>query len=112
MTTFSLFILKKKYINNTQLITKQVCAALEKEYATLDSAVETYNKKHSHLSLELSRLQDTIAHAGKDQASLKRLLAIDRHLLTQPLAPLPKEVIGSICNGSSSVYGTYGEDRS
>eukprot|EP01060_Flectonema_neradi_P041205 TRINITY_DN9701_c0_g1_i3.p2 TRINITY_DN9701_c0_g1~~TRINITY_DN9701_c0_g1_i3.p2 ORF type:complete len:293 (+),score=42.22 TRINITY_DN9701_c0_g1_i3:1241-2119(+) len=87
----------------------KVCAALEKEYDVLDAAVDTYNRKHNHLSVELSRLQDTIAHASTDLASLKKLLAIDRHLLTQPLTPLPQDVITPICAGSSSVYGSYGE---
>ena len=86
-----------------------VCGALQDEEAALAAAVEHYAEKKVYLEGELVRLRETVAHVDADYEEKKRLLALDRHLLSLPGLPERERVTGrQLCSGASSAYGVSG----
>ena len=89
----------------------KVCVSLQEEEVALGEAVDHYTQKHSYLTVELARLRDTIAHVTADASEKKKLLMLDRHLLSQP-SPQQGHSSAELCSGASSAYGLTGRGES
>ncbi|KAJ9468704.1 hypothetical protein DIPPA_16379 [Diplonema papillatum] len=92
----------------SQMLYDKVHEALEKEYDVLTQAVQDYTDKLSHITLEISRMHDTLK-AIEDSLYVKSTsLTLESKCLDLPWiheSPWPQAIYNSICNGYHAIYG-------
>eukprot|EP01062_Namystynia_karyoxenos_P019797 TRINITY_DN17473_c0_g2_i1.p1 TRINITY_DN17473_c0_g2~~TRINITY_DN17473_c0_g2_i1.p1 ORF type:complete len:791 (+),score=267.22 TRINITY_DN17473_c0_g2_i1:86-2458(+) len=91
----------------------KVQEALEEEYDLLAEAVHEYSGKLSHITLEVSRMQETLRLIEAEATAKRTAFSLDRECMELPFAhrlAFPHALFSSICGARSFVYGVVLQD--